>query len=156
MKMKMRDVFEVEGAIVGRTLENGTVLPGAIKTKHWQLLKLLDKNLKKCREHTDAARKALEPSEAAKAYLQEQERVQAESANETREVQSAKIMDLKSKHPEAVQEILGHKKIEVEILEDAVEVEWVPIPEALLHDGGMCRVEGDSYMVLSRYGVVQE
>ena len=60
--MKMQDVFEVENAIV-----NGC------KTKHWQLLKALDKNLKKCREYTDVARKALEPSDAAKTYLQEQE-----------------------------------------------------------------------------------
>jgi predicted nuclease with TOPRIM domain len=145
MPMKMKDVFEVENAIV-----NGC------KTKHWILLKALDKNLKKCREHADVARKALEPTEALKTYMQEQERVQAENAHETAEVQSAKIRDLKAKHPGALEEFFGRKKLEVEILEDAVDVEWEPIPEALFHDGGVCRVEADAYMVLSRWGVVKE
>ena len=142
--MQMKDVFEVENAIV-----NGC------KTKHWILLKALDRNLKKCREHADVARKALEATDALKTYMQEQERVQAENAHETAEVQSAKLRDLKTKHPEAMQEFFGRKKLEVEILEDTVEVEWDKIPEELFHDGGMCRVEGDAYMVLSRYGVVQ-
>jgi hypothetical protein len=145
MQMKMRDVFEVENAIV-----NGC------KTKHWQLLKALDRNLKKCREHADVARKALEPSEAYKTFFQEQERVLSETEGDTPETRATKIKELKAKHPEAMQEHFSRKKLEAEVLEDDVEIGWETIPEALFHDGGVCRVEGDAYMVLSRWGLVQE
>lgn len=144
-KMKMADVFDVEV----------TIMQGC-KTKHWQLIKLLNKNLAKCREHTDVARKALEQSPATKAYFEEQERVKTENSGETAEVQSARIRELKTKHEKGLEELFALRKLETEIMADSVEVEWVPIQESLLHDGGTLRIEPEAYMSLTRHGIVQE
>ncbi len=147
--MKNRDLFELE-----------TALAGGCRSKHWALMKPVNKMLAIVRTETEPHRAALAPTEAMKKYQGALRHLRAENAGEKPEVLNEKMQNLIAEHKQAIIDGLELQQADAEMAEDDVPAELVeklePLPEALLHDGGMLRIEPEAYLTLSRLGLVKE
>jgi len=147
--MKNRDLFELEGA-----------LAGGCQTKHWALVKFVNRMLGIIRPVTTDHHKALEPTKAMQKYNAALRRLRGENAAEKPEVLNEMMRQLKAEHGQAFVELEELQQLDIDMAEDDAPADLVaklePIPEALLHDGGTLRIEPAAYLTLSRLGLIKE
>lgn len=141
--MRNSDIHELE-----RALTNGC------RSKVWKLIKCVDEMLAKVRPIAETHRSRLAPTSAMKAFQRALDRLRAENAGDPPDVLDLKIRTLASEHAQAHIERDEIRQLEIEMLDDDTPVDLEPIPEPLLHDGGVLRVEPEAFLVLSRLGLI--
>jgi hypothetical protein len=143
--MKNDDLFELE-----------TDLATGCNSKHWPLLKRWLPMLAKVREAVAPMRARCAPTDAVKSFQRALARLRAENAAENRDVLNEKIRNLVREHAQAQLDLDEIRQLEQDMREDSTEIEFDPIPEELLHDGGVLRIEPHALLTLSRLGLIKE
>jgi hypothetical protein len=147
--MNYKDLFELESA-----------LSRGCNSKHWQLIKPVGKMLAIVREETTPYKDKLQPTPAMRAYKKALDRIQTETAGEDQKVINEKIRNLIAEHKQAITDTNDLHQLDVEMSRDEVAPEFVarlvPIPESLLHDAGVLRIDPSAYLVLDRLGLIAD
>jgi hypothetical protein len=145
MKINNRDLFELEEA-----------LARGCKSKHWPLLKPWQKMAAVVSAAAGPKRDSLAPTAAMKSFQRALDRLRARNAGATGEQLAEMIRNLKREHQQAHIDQDEIRQLEIDMLADSTDVELEPIPEALLHDGDVLRVEPEAYFTLCRLELVKE
>ena len=143
--MKYRDLFQLKAA-----------LSQDFGAKVWALVKPVGKMLAAIRRETDPYEAKLEPTPAMLAFRRELGALKAESAAQRPEVVNETIRNLVAQHVQAQIDENELRQLDVDMANDEVDIKLDPLPEALLHDGGVLRVDFKVYDLLARLGLIKE